>query len=160
MEEDETMDLGEWAQTMPLNLPVYRNPFPSDDDYTPLPVIMSREGQVADYADYNHINQEIDKLRIALYKTYEHLRVVEAKLSKAKLAWEREYNRQYLSVNAKTEAMRKAAASIMTEEYENKVIVREIVYKDLVRRTKAMASDLEALKTLAYNLRKETDSVQ
>lgn len=156
VDEGEELDLGVWANEQPLDLPEFKDPFPMDQGYRPIPVI-SGEGTIADHEDFSRLNSQIDTLRVGLYDISVNIKSAELKLRKAQVEYKRRLDRAYLSVDAKTEQMRKTIASVQCEAYENVVITREFIYNDLKRRASQMVSELDALKTLAYNLRKEAD---
>jgi ribosomal protein L29 len=142
-----------------IDLPHIVNPFPLEQDYVPESILEMQSSQIGDYNDIITINKAIDKVRIAMFKVNENLRQAEAKVSESKVEYDRRYNRAYiLADNAKTSEVRRTIAQIKTEKYENKLIVRQEVVKELVRRTRLMSNELEALKTLSYNVRKEMDS--
>ena len=154
--EDEAQ-FGDWASSQPVIVPKMVDPFPLEADYVPQSVLSIQAGQVGDYTDVKAINEAIDRVRIAIFRTSEHLRQAEAKETQARIEYERRFNRAYLSTNARTEGIRRAMASMKAESYENRVIVRSQIVKELVRRTRVMANELDALKTLAYNARREMD---
>lgn len=154
--DGEELDLGTWADEQPIDLPEFKDPFPMESGYVPTPVI-SGEGTIADYDDFRKINQQIDALRVGLYEMSKHIREAELRWRRAKIDYDRHFSRAYLAIEAKTEAMRKAIASIQCEVYENRMISREFIYNDLKRRAVQMVNELDALKTLAYNFRKEAD---
>ena len=153
---EELMSLG----MSDIDMPNVVNPFPLEDDYVPESILeMQNNGQIGDYNDMVAINKSIDQVRLAMFKINEKLRIAEEKVSLSKVEYERKYNREYLLADtAKTSEVRRTIAQIKTEKYENKMLVRQEVVKELVRRTRLMASELEALKTLSYNVRKEMDS--
>lgn len=154
-DQDELTELGSSS----IDLPEMVNPFPFEKDYVPQTILSMKIEQVGDYNDMAAINQAIDTVRIAMFKINENLRVAEAKVASAKIAYDRNYNRSYiLASDAKTEGVRKAIAQIKSEAYENKLVVRQDIVRELIRRTRLMANELEALKTLSYNVRKEMDS--
>lgn len=160
-EQDDLLetDPGVWAKEQSIVMPKFKDPFPLDRDYVASP-IMSSDGQIADITDYNKLNSQIDSVRIALYKTTEYIRQAEMKCSQAQLEYQRRFNRSYLSSDAKTEQQRKTVATIQNEHYENMVATRQWVLDDLKNRSRMLAQQLEALKTIAYNFRKESDILQ
>jgi hypothetical protein len=142
-----------------IDLPHIVNPFPLEQDYVPESILELQNNQVGDYNDMVAINKSIDQVRLAMFKINENLRVAEARAAKSKVEYDRNYNREYiLADSAKTSEIRRTIAQIKTEKYENKLIVRQEVVKELVRRIRLMSNELEALKTLSYNVRKEMDS--
>lgn len=153
-------DPEEWIKARPVSIPQWKDPFPLDADYVPEETLISESGQLADYNDMKAVNLEIDKLRIAMYKTAEHLKDAERKAMESKLAYDRQYNRDYLLAEGKTESIKRTIASVKNEKIENRLHTREFVVQELKRRLRLMTVELDALKTIAFNMRKEIESAQ
>lgn len=169
MREDETVASGEldpnddlkgWVEAHQPATIEFSDPFPLSRDYVPEEVLISESGQLADYSDMRAINLAIDKLRLALYKTSDHLKEAERRSAKSKLDYERAYNRNYLLSEGKTDSVRKAIAQIKSEKLENKWRTRDMIVRELNSRLRMMSIELDALKTLAYNMRKEIESAR
>ena len=56
--------------------------------------------------------------------------------------------------------MRRAIAQIKTEDLENKWRTRDMIVRELNSRLRLMSVELDALKTLAFNMRKELESAR
>lgn len=149
-----------WIEARPVSTPQWKDPFPLDADYVPEETLISESGQLADYNDMKEVNLAIDKLRIAMYKTADHLKDAERRAMESKLTYDRQYNRYYLLAEGKTESIKRATASIQTEEFENRLNTRELVVQELKRRLRLMTVELDALKTIAFNMRKEIESAK
>lgn len=149
-----------WLEERPVSKPRWKDPFPLGADYVPEEVLISESGQLADYNDMRDVNLAIDKLRIAMYKTSEHLKDAEQKAMESKLVYERQYNRYYLTAEGKTESVKRTIASIKAEDLENKMQTRAFVAQDMKNRLRLMTVELDALKTIAFNMRKEIDSAR
>lgn len=159
-ELDPNDDLEGWVKAQKAPVPVFTDPFPLEKDYVPEEVLISESGQLADYNDMRAVNLAIDKLRIAMYKTSDHLKEAEQRAAKSKLAYDRAFNRSYLLSEGKTDGIRRAIAQIKTEDLENKWRTRDMIVRELNSRLRLMSVELDALKTLAFNMRKELESAR
>ena len=162
VDDDELLaeDPAAWLEARPVSTPQWKDPFPLDADYVPEETLISESGQLADYNDMRAVNLAIDKLRIAMYKTNEHLKDAERRAMESKLVYDRQYNRFYLTAEGKTESIKRAIAAVKSEEFENKMHTRAFVVQEMKRRLRLMTVELDALKTIAFNMRKEIESAR
>lgn len=159
-ELDPNENLEEWVKAQKAPKLVFTDPFPLSKDYIPEEVLISESGQLTDYNDMRAVNLAIDKLRIAMYKTADHVKEAERRAASSKLTYEREFNRSYLLSEGKTDGVRRAIAQIKTEDLENKWRTRDMIVRELNSRLRLMSVELDALKTLAFNMRKELESAR
>lgn len=159
-ELDPNEDLEEWVKAQKAPKLVFTDPFPLSKDYIPEEVLISESGQLTDYNDMRAVNLAIDKLRLAMYKTADHVKEAERRAATSKLTYEREFNRSYLLSEGKTDGVRRAIAQIKTEDLENKWRTRDMIVRELNSRLRLMSVELDALKTLAFNMRKELESAR
>ena len=159
-ELDPNENLEEWVKAQKAPKLVFTDPFPLSKDYIPEEVLISESGQLTDYNDMRAVNLAIDKLRIAMYKTADHVKEAERRAATSKLTYEREFNRSYLLSEGKTDGVRRAIAQIKTENLENKWRTRDMIVRELNSRLRLMSVELDALKTLAFNMRKELESAR
>lgn len=159
-ELDPNENLEEWVKAQKVPKLVFTDPFPLSKDYIPEEVLISESGQLTDYNDMRAVNLAIDKLRLAMYKTADHVKEAERRAATSKLTYEREFNRSYLLSEGKTDGVRRAIAQIKTEDLENKWRTRDMIVRELNSRLRLMSVELDALKTLAFNMRKELESAK
>jgi len=148
---------GEWAASIPVPDVDFINPYPNEKDYSPQSVYQLMAEQAGtNVTDMQIVNEQIDKLRIGMYGLYQHIQKAERKLAGAKRKYEMTYNRIYLKTDdVKTDSQRRSVADIKCEKLRNRLEVYDAIVKDLRSRSRLMANDLDALKTLSYNMRKE-----
>lgn len=159
-ELDPNENMEEWVKAHKVPKLVFTDPFPLSKDYIPEEVLISESGQLTDYNDMRAVNLAIDKLRLAMYKTADHVKEAERRAATSKLTYEREFNRSYLLSEGKTDGVRRAIAQIKTEDLENKWRTRDMIVRELNSRLRLMSVELDALKTLAFNMRKELESAR
>lgn len=159
-ELDPNENMEEWVKAHKAPKIVFTDPFPLSKDYIPEEVLISESGQLTDYNDMRAVNLAIDKLRLAMYKTADHVKEAERRAATSKLTYEREFNRSYLLSEGKTDGVRRAIAQIKTEDLENKWRTRDMIVRELNSRLRLMSVELDALKTLAFNMRKELESAR
>lgn len=154
---DEYESYHDWASVIPVPDVNFLNPYPNEKDYSPQSVYQLMAEQAGTNAtDMQIVNEQIDKLRIGMYSLYQHVQTAERKLARAKSRYEMTYNRIYLETDdVKTDSQRRAVTDIKCEKLKNRVEVCDAIVKDLRSRSRLMANDLDALKTLSYNMRKE-----
>lgn len=152
---DET--ISEWVEQQEIKTITVPDPFPMDSYYTPADSLVATGGQVADAHDIHKLNDAIDKLRVAIYATNKKLNEAVRKTLEAKLYYDRQFNRVLLTTQGRTEMIRKTLAAIKTEDFEQKWRTRELIVKDLEMRLKIMIVELDSLKTLALNIRREME---
>lgn len=128
-------------------------PFPSwptglpDDAYIPQ--------EEADYDDLSKINHDINRARAMSYRVKNRLALARHHETEVGDTYRRAYNRQIISISGGTEAQRKAQAEINTEDIYSEYLVAQAVVKDLTNLSYAVSRDLDTLKTLSDNLRKQ-----
>lgn len=110
-----------------------------------------------DYQDIIAVNKAIDGVRIRLFKVNALLKHVERKAIEAQAAYDRMFNRAFLDAEGRTAEMKRCIAQIQTEPEQNKVLVAQQMAKELSRQSRQMSMELEALKTVSYNIRKVSD---
>lgn len=111
----------------------------------------------SDHEDLLRLNHQLDADRLALFKVSSAIRRAEREELQAQARYEREYNRAYLMSEAKPDSARKAMAEIQTEKWKNKWLVARQLTRELVRASQNIGDDLDTLKVLSYNMRKEMD---
>lgn len=129
------------------------SPFPSwplgipDDNYVP--------HDEADYSDLSKLNRDINHTRAMSFRVKNRLAIARHHETEIGDKYRRAYNRQIISISGGTEAQRKAQAEINTEDTYSEYLVAQAVVKDLTNLSYAVSRDLDTLKTLSDNLRKQ-----
>jgi hypothetical protein len=138
-------------------LPSFPSRFEVEDVYNPEAILLGDSGQGVDYQDIVSVDRTIESLRIAQFKLNEHIKIAERKEMLAKMEYDRRFARAYLVSEGKTDGVKRSIAQITVEDYENKWMVRQQIVKELIRQSRLMNNEFEALKVLSYNMRKEMD---
>lgn len=156
MSDEIVVDKDTDFREIPVRRPDWsRNPS-IDNLYSPGYIItMDETGQMSDYHTLVECERAMDKCRIAIFELSERLDKAERVCHEAQVLYKRKHNRAYLAAVASTESRRNAIADVMTERYENEVILREQYVKELNRRLRNLFTEMDALKNLAWSIRKE-----
>ena len=120
---------------------------------------LDQNGQVADFNDMKSIHQQIESVRIALFKTMRAQSETERELAIAEQKYKRAWNRMYIS-EIGSDALRKATAEIKTESLNNDLISRQVTSKELQRRTQYYRQELRVLESLSNDYRQMIRSQQ
>lgn len=115
------------------------------------------DATASDHDDLLRINHQLDADRLALFKLSSAIRKAEREELRAKARYECEYNRAYMMSEAKPDSARKSMAEMQTEKWKNKWAVARQLTRELVRTSQDISNDLDTLKVLSYNMRKEMD---
>lgn len=128
-------------------------PFPSwpiglpDDDYIPQ--------EEADYGDLAVINRDINRARAMSFRVKNRLAIARHLETEVGDRYRKAFNRQMIGLSGGTEAQRKAIAEVNTEHIYSEYLVAQSVVKDLTNLSYTVSRDLDTLKTLSDNLRKQ-----
>ncbi|MBC9704524.1 MAG: hypothetical protein H9W81_06025 [Enterococcus sp.] len=101
------------------------------------------------------LNRQINRTRAMVFRIKNRLQDARHEEAEASDIYRRALNRQMVGLSGGTVDKRKAIAEIATEDLYTNVVVAEAVVKDLVNQSYTLSRDLDALKTLADNLRKQ-----
>lgn len=128
-------------------------PFPSwpvgipDDTYIPQ--------EEADYQDLAVINRDINRARAMSFRVKNRLALARHIETEVGDKYRKAYNRQMIGLSGGNEAQRKAIAEVNTEHIYSDFLVAQSVVKDLTNLSYTVSRDLDTLKTLSDNLRKQ-----
>lgn len=119
-----------------------------DDEYIPYV-------QEADYTDLSLLNRDINRTRAMSFRVKNA--VAEARRVEVEAAdrYRKALNRQLIGLSGGTAEQRKAIAEVLTEDLNTQYLVAEAMVKEQVSLSYTVSRDLETLKTLADNLRKQ-----
>lgn len=119
-----------------------------DDDYIPYV-------QESDYTDLSLLNRDINRTRAMSFRVKNA--VAEARRVEVEAAdrYRKALNRQLIGLSGGTAEQRKAIAEVLTEDLNTQYLVAEAMVKEQVSLSYTVSRDLETLKTLADNLRKQ-----
>lgn len=142
-----------------IDPPKWADKYPIENIYEPHQIVpISETGQMADFTTMQECNKAIESCRIALFQFNDALKKIERSATSAQATYNRHWNRAYLEAEGKTDSIRRAIADIKTEKYENDLLAKQQVAKEMGRKLRLMNNELEALKLISYNLRKEIDA--
>lgn len=115
----------------------------------------------ADAQDLAIINKEMATLILKMRALSNELSVAEKKKSNADYAYKKEYNRAYINLgdSAKNETYKKIMAEIECEDLELNVIKFDLLAKEKQRQIYQIRSEIEALRTIASNIKQELQSI-
>lgn len=140
----------------PVTLEEFDTPksFPSwptsntDDEYIPYV-------QESDYTDLSLLNRDINRTRAMSFRVKNA--VAEARREEVEAAdrYRKALNRQLIGLSGGTAEQRKAIAEVLTEDLNTAYLVAETIVKEQISLSYTISRDLETLKTLADNLRKQ-----
>ena len=119
------------------------------DDYEP--------DVTVDLTDLANINKEITNLRIRLHGIRKELKIAERFHLKHKYAYESEKKRIWIGITGGSDKSREALAEVMKEELYSNFKVAEAVAKELSQHNRDMRMELDALKELSNNQRRQID---
>lgn len=119
-----------------------------DDEYIPYV-------QESDYTDLSLLNRDINRTRAMSFRVKNA--VAEARRVEVEAAdrYRKALNRQLIGLSGGTAEQRKAIAEVLTEDLNTQYLVAEAMVKEQVSLSYTVSRDLETLKTLADNLRKQ-----
>lgn len=110
-----------------------------------------------DYQNLVHVNLEIISLMKRMHSVREDMRAAERAVIKTRIAYDQSLRRELIKVSGATEKVRQAFAEIQCEElYKNWQIAVQIM-KELQQFSKDVRTELDALKEISNNLRRQID---
>lgn len=135
-----------------------RFPLPSPDrvtitsqyqDYQPL--------EEVDLTDLSKVTHEIIGLRIRLHRIRIELRTAERMALKAKYVYEQEKKRTWIGISGGSDKSREAMAELICEESYSAYLVAQTVAKEITQHSRDIRTELDALKEISNNLRRQID---
>lgn len=122
-------------------------PTPSEDElYVP---------EEIDFTDLSNLNREINRARSRSFRVKNQLGFARQHETEVAERYRRAYNRALVSVSGSSAEQRKAFAEIGVEGLYSEVLIAQGVVKELTNLSYAVSKDLDVLKTISDNLRKQ-----
>lgn len=106
-----------------------------------------------DYSDLAALNRDLLRLRVQMSRVRRAMRTAGRQAVEAKLEYQRALRRALVQQTGGSAETRKAAAELMCEELEAKVITLEKVAEEYNTLFRSVRDDIENAKVVAYNLR-------
>lgn len=117
--------------------------------------IYDYDGMIVDYENLDDLARATNKARRALFVITDKLNEYERKEKLSKLAYDREYRREYLTSSEKTESAKRARAELKCEELENEWQTYVQLNSELTRLSHSMRQELQILQSIGNNLRQQ-----
>lgn len=118
-----------------------------DDFYVPV--------EEADYSDLSNLNRDINMTRAMLFRVKNTLEKARRLEVQEAIAYRQAYNRALVGMSGGTESLRKSIAEIQTEDIYTRWMIAQNVVKEQTSMSYSVSKDLETLKTLSDNLRRQ-----
>lgn len=119
-----------------------------DDEYIPYV-------QEADYTDLSLLNRDINRTRAMSFRVKNALAEARREEVEAGDKYRKALNRQLIGLSGGTAEQRKAIAEVFTEDLNTQYLIAQNIVKEQTSLSYTISRDLETLKTLADNLRKQ-----
>lgn len=110
---------------------------------------------IADYTTMEELDQTLQNARKGLMLLTDKINEYERLERGCKVNLDRAWRREYLGSSEKTDASKKARASLKCEELENEWITNDQLKAELIRASYTMRQEIQALTTIANNLRQQ-----
>lgn len=136
-----------------------RHPLPKSEDITIISEYKNYEPAPIDVSDLNAISKEISALRIRIHKLRKELEKANRIAAQAKYQYEQEKKRILIGLSGGSDKQREAVAELMSEELLSKAIVAQTVAQELQAHSRDIRYELDALRELSNNLRKQIDLI-
>lgn len=108
-----------------------------------------------DFTDLTDLNREINRARARSFRIKNALADARRLEAEETERYRRAYNRILVGISGGNAEHRKAMAEIQTEELYTKRMIAESTVKELVNLSYAVSRDLDTLKVISDNLRKQ-----
>lgn len=118
-----------------------------DDMYCP--------DEEVDYTDLSALNRDINRTRSMVFRVKNRLQVARRAEVEASDRYRRALNMQMIGLSGGTVDKRKAVAELATEDLYTELLVAQTVVKDITNLSYTLSRELDTLKTLSDNLRKQ-----
>ena len=119
------------------------------DDYEP--------AEDVDYGDLRAVNKEIVDLRIRLHRIRKELKQADRMALKAKYSYEQDKKRVWIGISGGSDKSREAMAELLCEEAYSYYLVASTVAKEVMQHSRDIRTELDALKEISNNLRRQID---
>ncbi len=108
-----------------------------------------------DFTDLSNLNREINRARSRSFRVKNQLGYARQHETEVTERYRRAFNRALVSVSGSSAEQRKAFAEIGVESLYSEVLIAQGVVKELTSLSYAVSKDLDVLKTISDNLRKQ-----
>lgn len=108
-----------------------------------------------DFEDIHSLNKEIYNVSRALYVVTEKLNTADRMAVRLSHKYERKYRQLYLTMDGKTESIKKAKSEMECEDDYEQVLIYKQVVKELERSANVLRSHLQTLQALSNNIRQQ-----
>lgn len=119
----------------------------ADDNYCP--------DEEVDYSDLSDLNRAINRTRSMVFRVKNRLQDARHLEVEAGDKYRRALNKQMIGLSGGTVDKRKAIAEFATEDLYTDLLVAQAVVKDITNLSYTLSRELDTLKTLSDNLRKQ-----
>lgn len=158
VKEEPTKSTGRRA-TMAMGGKPLTNEIPASNGFPEWPESIPDEHYVPsdeiDFTDLHELNRELLRARSRSFRIKNAIINARRNETEANSEYRRAYNRALVGISGGSAETRKAMAEIATEELYSQVLVTEGVVKELVNLSYTASRDLDTLKTISDNLRKQ-----
>lgn len=128
-------------------MPVFPDGYSVQDQYMP--------DDQSDFTDLSDLNRAINRARKGSFQVKNELARARRNETIREEEYRRAYNRALIGTSGGSADMRKAVSEIATEDKYSDLLVARHVVKELTSLSYALSNDLQTLKTLSDNLRKQ-----
>lgn len=115
------------------------------------------EPEEIDFTDLLALNTEISKLRVRVHQVRNDYKKAKRISTHLKWVYESSKKRDFIQLSSGTEKIRDAVAEIMNEDKYTEFIVADTLATELKDMSSALRTELDALKELSNNLRRQID---
>jgi hypothetical protein len=134
-----------------------RKSLPKAKEITVISEFADYEPPSVDMTDLKDVNKEINNLRIRIHRIRKELDKANRISLLAKYQYEQEKKRILIGLSGGSDKQREAIAELMCEELLGKSLVSQAVAQELANHSRDTRYELDALKELSNNLRKQID---
>ena len=110
-----------------------------------------------DYSDLSSVNRELSQLRLRLHRVRKELKEAERQAVRLKYAYEQEKKRYWIGISGGSDKSREAMAELLSEEAYSKQLVASVVAKEIMQHSRDIRTELDTLKEISNNLRRQID---
>lgn len=108
-----------------------------------------------DFSDLSDLNREINRARARSYRVKDGLADARREETEAQEEYRKAYNRALVGISGGSAETRKAMAEIATEDLYSNMLIKQTIAKELTNLSYTVSRDLDTLKTISDNLRKQ-----
>lgn len=110
-----------------------------------------------DYTNLSSINQELSSLRVRLHRVRKELKNAERAALRLKYDYDQQKKRTWIGISGGSDKSREAMAELICEESYSKYLVAATVAKEISQHSRDIRLELDTLRELSNNLRRQID---